>query len=254
MNIPKSLEDIEKAPGFVHDPKRKFNPIGCVLHDTVTRNWNVDKLLRMLTHRVTQKRRTGNVFVPGPLYNFTIELSGKIWHISDVRSNNAGKGDKAVYDAILKSQPLPKPRKNNMNGNYHFYGISLARTGDQPITKEMYNSMSWLVDQLCTKMGVERRFHTLSHKEWTNRKVDVQGLDNDAFRKDKYIVPTTKDHIKEDNFLEQTAKELLSVDANPRSLKYALEFYRTLASEFDLDGSKPVDIAKKLLEQHQIQP
>ena len=37
----------------------------------------------------------------------------------------------------------------------------------------------------------------------------------------------------EDEFLQTTAKELLAINANPRSLKYLLEFYRALNGAAD---------------------
>lgn len=255
MNLPKSLDDVEKAPGFVNKPSRKKDWIGVAVHDTVTRDWSKSHVLRMLTHGVTQKRKSGNVFVPPPLYNWVIFLDGSVYAISHDRSNNAGRVDKRVLDAIKRQEALPKPKRDSTNGNYAMAGVALARVKSQPVTPEMEKSLYWICGEICKKLGVDPAKSCAGHRELTRRKVDPGGYSMTSFRagfatrKVKEAVPTTKEHIKEDNFLEEVAKELLSINANPRSLKYVLEFYRTLAEKYEIDGSKYDDIADKLLSQ-----
>lgn len=118
--------------------------------------------------------RTGRADLPGPLCIGVIAKDGTVHLVGYGRTNHAGSGSSAVYDAVRAGRPLPaKPGADAVDGNTHFYGFEIENLGDgrDPYPAAQLTAVERTAVALCRVHGWSAG-HVIGHKEWTRRKID----------------------------------------------------------------------------------
>jgi peptidoglycan hydrolase-like protein with peptidoglycan-binding domain len=140
-----------------------FAPVGVMIHHTAGKN-----SLRIITN--------GRKGLPGPLSQFLISKSGRVYLVSQGYCNHAGTGSSSVLNYTRKDI-APRGRaksRGNINGNRHYWGIEVENLGNgsDPYTEAQIRSLEALSAFLCKRAGwTENR--VIHHKEWTRRKIDM---------------------------------------------------------------------------------
>ena len=223
-----------------------FNPSMLIVHDSVTKRWSKAKAMKMIRDGVTQKRKGGKkVRISGPLYPEAIDAKdGELFLVTDGRTNNAGKGDPLVLDAIRNGQyPPPRPTdtpKNRVNGNAHAFAIAFIRLDPKKGPSEA------ALETLQSRIE-HHGLPPIGHKDWTTRKSDPEGFDVISWWL-KLLRQVSVDAADSaiDAWLRDFAAEMINIDGQPSSLKYVLEFYREIAKQTELSGALPVEVARKM--------
>lgn len=95
----------------------------------------------------------GRAGLPGPLSNFYIDRSGKIYFVAAGRTNHAGRGRYAGISS----------------GNSNFLGIEVEDPG---VAAEWPAPVYQAAIQLCAAIRDVFGGYLIGHKEWTSRKID----------------------------------------------------------------------------------
>uniref|UniRef100_A0AAU2JRP4 Peptidoglycan-binding protein n=1 Tax=Streptomyces sp. NBC_00049 TaxID=2903617 RepID=A0AAU2JRP4_9ACTN len=127
--------------------------------------------------------RDGYAELPGPLCHGVIDKAGTVHLIGHGRTNHAGFGDGDVLDAVAAEAPLPSPRRNDTDGNAHFYGFECVNLGNgtDPWPEAQLDAIERASAALCRAHGWQAA-SVIGHKEWTNTKVDPRGFTMEALR------------------------------------------------------------------------
>ncbi|GGZ53524.1 hypothetical protein GCM10010371_11330 [Streptomyces subrutilus] len=127
--------------------------------------------------------RDGYAELPGPLCHAVIDKAGTVHLIGHGRTNHAGLGDGAVLDAVVAEAPLPAPRRNDTDGNAHFYGFECVNLGDgrDPWPAAQLDAIERASAALCRAHGWQAA-SVIGHREWTNTKVDPRGFTMESLR------------------------------------------------------------------------
>lgn len=115
----------------------------------------------------------GHSALPGPLCHTVGAKDGTLYMVGHGRANHAGKGDRAVLDAVIAERPLPPDRVANTDGNSRFYGIELINLGNgkDPWPAEQVEAAAQWAAALCRAHGWSER-SVIAHKEWQPGKID----------------------------------------------------------------------------------
>ncbi|MCP3760151.1 peptidoglycan-binding protein [Streptomyces sp. TBY4] len=121
--------------------------------------------------------RDGYAGLPGPLCHGVIDKAGAVHLIGHGRTNHAGLGDGDVLDAVAAEAPLPTPRRNDTDGNAHFYGFECVNLGNgtDPWPAAQLDAIERASAALCRAHGWTAA-SVIGHKEWTPTKVDPRGF------------------------------------------------------------------------------
>lgn len=120
--------------------------------------------------------------------NFFVARTGELHVVSGGRTNHAGMGSGQVLHEVDRGiapsgTAAARGLPNTTMGNGHFYGFENENRGDgvQPWPAVQIETMARGAAALCQRhgWGAER---VISHAEWTNRKIDPQGIDMNDFR------------------------------------------------------------------------
>ncbi|MFE2166677.1 peptidoglycan-binding protein [Streptomyces sp. NPDC059447] len=127
--------------------------------------------------------RDGYDELPGPLCHGVIDKAGTVHLIGHGRTNHAGLGDGNVLNAVISETELPAPRRNDTDGNAHFYGFECVNLGDgnDPWPDAQLDAIERASAALCRAHGWQAA-SVIGHKEWTNTKTDPRGFTMDAMR------------------------------------------------------------------------
>jgi peptidoglycan hydrolase-like protein with peptidoglycan-binding domain len=150
-----------------------FVPVGVVLHHTAA-NTNRDEI-------PPSSMIDGREDLSGPIVQFGVSRNGRIDCYTNGRANHAGKGDRAVLNAVRADKPLLDPIEENETGNSYFLGIEVDHRGtsEDPID----DRWTWAANicvALC-KLWLWPASRIIGHKEWTDRKIDPI-IEMDEFR------------------------------------------------------------------------
>lgn len=149
-----------------------FQPIGFMVHHTG------DDAPDDADFRVVWGGRSD---LPGPLCHFGGRDDGSVDLCSAGRANHAGSGDSRVYDALVRSRPLPAPTLKNADGNTRFYGHETYYSGGhRPV---QYAAMVSVAAAICDAHGWPAS-RVIGHREWTNTKIDPGSVSMTQFRAD----------------------------------------------------------------------
>jgi hypothetical protein len=125
----------------------------------------------------------GDSNLPGPLCQFHIDKTGKVWLIGNGRCNHAGGGDPNVFNHVVAEDytGILKPHYHEgssgaMDGNVHFYGVEIGYSGTHEMAPAQYATLL----KLCAAVAdfhnwTERSF--IAHGEWSDWKWDP-GISN----------------------------------------------------------------------------
>ncbi|MEU6589714.1 peptidoglycan-binding protein [Streptomyces sp. NPDC046881] len=118
--------------------------------------------------------RTGRPDLPGPLCIAVIAKDGTAHLVGYGRTNHAGRGSQAVYDAVRTGTALPaRPGPDAVDGNAHFYGFEIENWGNgrDPYPEVQLSAVERIAAAICRAhgWGADR---VIGHKEWTTRKID----------------------------------------------------------------------------------
>ncbi|MFF6985585.1 peptidoglycan-binding protein [Streptomyces sp. NPDC010273] len=147
---------------------------GVVIHHTVTTGTTASVSLCY----------NGDSELPGPLCHGVIAKDGTVYLVGNGRANHAGSGDGDVLAAVIAEKAtLPAPKKNDTDGNVHFYGFECVNLGDgkDPWPAVQLEAMVRASTALCRAHGWSAR-SVIGHKEWTNTKIDPKGFTMGDFR------------------------------------------------------------------------
>lgn len=108
--------------------------------------------------------RNGRAGLPGPLSQYGLGFSGRIYVISDGLAYHAGSGG-----------------WRGVSGNSRMIGIEAEDSGDGDWTSEQLDCYSRLVAAIQDYLG-EAQGWVCGHKEWTDRKIDPAGIHMPDFR------------------------------------------------------------------------
>lgn len=117
---------------------------------------------------------TGRSDLPGPLCVAVIAKDGTIHLVGYGRTNHAGLGSRAVYDAVRAGTALPaRPGADAVDGNAHFYGFEIENLGNgrDPYPAAQLEAVEKVAAALCRAHGWDAD-RVIAHKEWTTRKID----------------------------------------------------------------------------------
>ncbi|MFF1410309.1 peptidoglycan-binding protein [Streptomyces sp. NPDC058289] len=161
---------IQHAGWRTHSRNHKgaWGPVnGVVIHHTVSTGTAASVALC----------RDGYAELPGPLCHGVIDKDGGVHLIGHGRTNHAGLGDGDVLDAVAAETSLPAPRRNDTDGNAHFYGFECVNLGDgrDPWPAAQLDAIERASAALCRAHGWGAP-SVIGHKEWTNTKVDPRGF------------------------------------------------------------------------------
>ncbi|MBT2445917.1 N-acetylmuramoyl-L-alanine amidase [Streptomyces sp. ISL-43] len=148
--------------------KGAWGPVnGVVIHHTVSTGTDSSVALC----------RDGYAELPGPLCHAVIDKAGRVHLIGHGRTNHAGLGDSDVLDAVVAESALPEPRRNDTDGNAHFYGFECVNLGDgrDPWPAAQLDAIERASAALCRAHGWQAP-SVIGHKEWTGTKVDPRGF------------------------------------------------------------------------------
>ncbi|MFJ4831573.1 peptidoglycan-binding protein [Streptomyces sp. NPDC088747] len=118
--------------------------------------------------------RAGRADLPGPLCVAVIAKDGKVHLVGYGRTNHAGRGGRAVYDAVRDSTALPaRPGTDAVDGNTHFYGFEIENLGNgrDPYPEAQLKAAEKVAAAVCRAHGWHAA-RVIGHKEWTTRKID----------------------------------------------------------------------------------
>jgi len=124
----------------------------------------------------------GRSDLPGPLYNIVITDDGMAWLIGWGRANHFGSGDKDVYAAVVAESygtNPPKPNDKTVDGNSHFYGVSMAYLREP--TSRQLRTCERVAAAIC-------RYHkwsaksVIAHREWSYTRSDPTAVTMATFR------------------------------------------------------------------------
>ncbi|MCX5559983.1 peptidoglycan-binding protein [Streptomyces sp. NBC_00038] len=118
--------------------------------------------------------RTGRSDLPGPLCVAVIAKDGTVHLVGYGRTNHAGLGSKAVYDAVRNDTALPsRPGADAVDGNAHFYGFEIENLGNgrDPYPDAQLTAVEKVAAAVCRAHGWDAD-RVIGHKEWTTRKID----------------------------------------------------------------------------------
>ncbi|UIX31517.1 peptidoglycan-binding protein [Streptomyces sp. GQFP] len=118
--------------------------------------------------------RTGRSDLPGPLCVAVIAKDGTVHLVGYGRTNHAGLGSRAVYDAVRASTALPaRPGADAVDGNAHFYGFEIENLGNgrDPYPAVQLEAVEKVAAAVCRAHGWDAD-RVIAHKEWTTRKID----------------------------------------------------------------------------------
>ncbi|MCI3274964.1 peptidoglycan-binding protein [Streptomyces cylindrosporus] len=118
--------------------------------------------------------RTGRPDLPGPLCVAVIAKDGTVHLVGYGRTNHAGAGSRAVYDAVRDARALPsRPGADAVDGNAHFYGFEIENLGNgkDPYPEAQLTAVEKVAAAVCRAHGWSSG-RVIGHKEWTTRKVD----------------------------------------------------------------------------------
>lgn len=126
----------------------------------------------------------GRSDLPGPLAHAYLSKTGTVTLTGNGRTNHAGLGDGSVRHAVVAEMSLPKPTRNNVDGNDAFYGIEIANLGNgkDPYPAVQYQAAVKWAAAICRAHGWTSK-SVIGHKEWTNQKIDPS-FSMVQFRKD----------------------------------------------------------------------
>lgn len=96
---------------------------GVMIHHTVTKG----------TANTVEICRKGYQGLPGPLCHGVIAKDGTIYVVGYGRTNHAGRGDRDVFNAVVRESYASAPPAANsadMDFNPHFYGFECENLGD----------------------------------------------------------------------------------------------------------------------------
>lgn len=121
---------------------------------------------------------SGRSDLPGPLCTGVIRKDGTVYLVGNGRTNHAGNGSSAVYQAVVSETTIPSsPGPDVVDGNGKLYGWECVNLGDglDPWPAVQLDAISRVQAAVC-------EFHNWSaesvigHKEWTLRKIDPRGF------------------------------------------------------------------------------
>jgi hypothetical protein len=118
--------------------------------------------------------RTGRPGLPGPLCVAVLAKNGTVHLVGYGRTNHAGLGSRAVYDAVRTGGALPaRPGADAVDGNTHFYGFEIENLGNgrDPYPAAQLEAVERVAAALCRAHGWAAD-RVIGHKEWTTRKID----------------------------------------------------------------------------------
>ncbi|MGW6362097.1 peptidoglycan-binding protein [Streptomyces sp. NPDC055092] len=118
--------------------------------------------------------RDGTAALPGPLCIGLITKDGTVHLVGYGRTNHAGAGSAAVYDAVRAERTVPSPPgPDAVDGNTHFYGFEIENlgTGKDPYPSAQLAAVERVSAALCRAHGWTAA-SVIGHKEWTRRKID----------------------------------------------------------------------------------
>jgi hypothetical protein len=149
---------------------------GVMIHHTVTKG----------TDRTVEICRKGYVGLPGPLCHGVIAKDGTVYVVGYGRTNHAGKGDRDVFNAVVRESYKTSPPAANqavMDGNPHFYGFECENLGDgkDPWPFPQLDAMERASAALCKAHGWTEK-SVIGHKEWQPGKVDPRGFSMTTMR------------------------------------------------------------------------
>ncbi|MFD9408565.1 peptidoglycan-binding protein [Streptomyces sp. NPDC059989] len=168
---------VQEHPGWrTHNRNHKgaWGPVnGIVVHHTVSTGTTGSVALC----------RDGYDELPGPLCHGVIDKAGTVHLIGHGRTNHAGLGDGDVLDAVAAETSLPAPRRNDTDGNAHFYGFECVNLGNgsDPWPDAQLDAIERASAALCRAHGWQAA-SVIGHKEWTNTKVDPRGFTMESMR------------------------------------------------------------------------
>ncbi|MFI5865588.1 peptidoglycan-binding protein [Streptomyces sp. NPDC051546] len=163
--------NVVEHPGWrTHNRNHKgaWGPVnGIVIHHTVSTGSDSSVALC----------RDGYAELPGPLCHGVIDKAGTVHLIGHGRTNHAGLGDGAVLAAVAAEASPPAPRRNDTDGNAHFYGFECVNLGNgsDPWPAAQLDAIERASAALCRAHGWSAP-SVIGHKEWTNTKVDPRGF------------------------------------------------------------------------------
>lgn len=107
----------------------------------------------------------GRKGLPGPLSQYGLGRSGKVYVVAAGTSNHAGAGG-----------------WKNLDSNCDVVGIEAENTGDEPWPKKQLGAYVVLVAAICDQLGIATSM-VAAHKEWApGRKPDPHSINMDEFR------------------------------------------------------------------------
>ncbi|GAA3769387.1 peptidoglycan-binding protein [Streptomyces phyllanthi] len=118
--------------------------------------------------------RTGRADLPGPLCIAVIAKNGTVHLVGYGRTNHAGRGARAAYDAVRAGTAVPSgPGADAVDGNAHFYGFEIENLGNgrDPYPEAQLAAVERVAAAVCRAHGWSAA-RVIGHKEWTRRKID----------------------------------------------------------------------------------
>lgn len=118
--------------------------------------------------------RTGRADLPGPLCIGVIAKDGTVHLVGYGRTNHAGGGSRAAYNAVRDGTALPsRPGADVIDGNAHFYGFEIENLGNgrDPYPAAQLAAVERVAAAVCRAHGWSSA-RVIGHKEWTRRKID----------------------------------------------------------------------------------
>ncbi len=119
----------------------------------------------------------GYAALPGPLCHGVIDKDGTVHLVGNGRANHAGSGDSAVLAAVVSESALPRPTRNDADGNTRFYGFECVNLGDgsDPWPDAQLAAIERASAAICRAHGWSSA-SVIGHKEWTD-------ADRESFRR-----------------------------------------------------------------------
>ncbi|MEV0260911.1 peptidoglycan-binding protein [Streptomyces sp. NPDC050617] len=154
--------------------KGAWGPVnGVIIHHTVTSG----------TQSSVDLCYDGYDELPGPLCHGVIDKAGTVHLVGNGRANHAGSGDSSVLNAVVRESGLPRPTKNDTDGNVRFYGFECINLGDgdDPWPAAQLEAIERVSAAICRAHGWGSG-SVIGHKEWTNTKIDPVGFSMDGMR------------------------------------------------------------------------
>jgi len=159
-------------------------PAGFVIHHTGGAYTDSDAYMKFLF--VTGRPAEG---IPGPLCQFAIGGSGRLYIGALGRANHAGSGDLETRQKV-GAENYPgytsemKPNDNNwLSGNGQYYGVEICYPGTLPMKPAQYSTAVRLAAMIISHYGWTA-LSTFAHREHSTRKIDPGKITLYQFRKD----------------------------------------------------------------------